>query len=264
MLEAGKTATWYPNCHDKARQLDFETGQMVIHKRKAWAGLIMTSWINRHHKIFIGTFINDDKQTFAYAFNTTGTPYFQVDKHPYGIGRKITYDNGTEFMCASSMGQRHPVTGEVMFVHRNQAKFTWAPLITQFEHPLMLWTHVGKMVRACVKCHVCSSDRAMCLLTSYINITAYITASILRVPKTMHAIQDPYGSWIPMDHSVAPPGLFFPEPQIQAGCFFPDEPHSIEPVAAHVSTWLWTVRTVTSRRSRLPSWRLRCTHTPGS
>ena len=149
-------------------------GQIVVDKRRAWAGLVMTAFVNRHHTRFIRTFINDDKQTFAYSFNTTHTPYTLGPRHAFGIGRAVVMQNGTEFFCASTMGQRHPHTGEVdqrsrnifvishnncddlnprlmrwqvLFLHRNQAKFNWAPQYLDAKPMLPLWTHMG--MQAC-------------------------------------------------------------------------------------------------------------------
>ena len=104
----------WPNHCDAREPKELETGQLVMHKRRAWRGLMMTAFINRHGYFFMSDIIHGDKQTFSFGFNATETAYSLVRYHPFGLGRGTHLANGELFFCSNSYGQRHPVTGEVM------------------------------------------------------------------------------------------------------------------------------------------------------
>ena len=141
-LGPGATATWSVDC-ELSSPFDLETGQIVLHKKKAWAGLIMTVFINLNYKVLYKTLLNDDKQTFAIGFNVTRTPYNMVNHHPFGIGRSMETAAGVH-VCANTMGQRHPETGQVIFMHRNWAKFKWTVPYMNMLPDDRAWYHIVK------------------------------------------------------------------------------------------------------------------------
>ncbi len=143
-MNPGEVLKWTKDCKQNF-PFEFESGQMLINKKKAWPGLVMTAFINKNNEFFQKRFIHGDKQTFSFGFNVSDTPYSFVRKHPIGIGRKQINDDGKEFFCANTFGQRHPISGDIMFMHRSLAKFVRA-----CEYTLLgvdaprAWTHLSK------------------------------------------------------------------------------------------------------------------------
>ena len=113
---------------------------MVFDKRKVWPALALTAFINTNYAFFQRRLFGGDKMTFAFAFNATHTQYAISRKHPYSVGRAATLDNdkldknnkgnsgskhskdGKLYFCGNTLAQRHPVTGDIMFMHRGGAK----------------------------------------------------------------------------------------------------------------------------------------------
>ncbi|KAI8072380.1 mannosyltransferase putative-domain-containing protein [Gongronella butleri] len=60
------------DCDDEWEQ---ESGQMVIHKKKAWHALQLAWFMNHHHGIYY-QFLNGDKDTFRFAWKTLGQSYY--------------------------------------------------------------------------------------------------------------------------------------------------------------------------------------------
>ena len=122
---------------------EISAGEIVMHKKKAWRGLIMTAFINRN-SLFATTFIYGDKQTFPFSFNSTGTPFAVINHPPVGVGRAATLANGDTYFCSNTVAQRHPRTGEPLFLHRNSAKFVGALEYLDVQPFPRAWTHVGR------------------------------------------------------------------------------------------------------------------------
>lgn len=57
-----KTTIWQHTCAEGIAT-ELETGQVVLHKRKAWDALAMTIFINRHHDFFLKRLFKGDKMT---------------------------------------------------------------------------------------------------------------------------------------------------------------------------------------------------------
>ena len=47
-------------------------------------------------------------------------------------------------VCANTMGQRHPETGQVIFMHRNWAKFKWTVPYMNMLPDDRAWYHIVK------------------------------------------------------------------------------------------------------------------------
>ncbi|HTG43486.1 MAG TPA: FkbM family methyltransferase, partial [Verrucomicrobiae bacterium] len=86
---------------------EFESGQMVIHKRRCWKALNLAFWYNDHSEFFY-QHIHGDKETFHLAWRRLNLPYTMV---PYPIQPL----RGT--MC------QHDLKGCRLFQHRNLAKW---------------------------------------------------------------------------------------------------------------------------------------------
>lgn len=134
---------WSNKCYEE-EPLEIETGQVVLHKQRIWAGLIMTVFINRYHDYFLSQMFHGDKQTFSFGFNYTDTAYSLVRKHPFGVGRAAMGQSGTLELCSTSFGQRHPVTGEIMFLHRGGSKYENTFEWLSHDPVPRAWTHIGR------------------------------------------------------------------------------------------------------------------------
>ena len=144
-LAAGKRTVWY-DCSLKRAPIELESGQMVFNKKKAWNGLMMTAFINQHHQFFLKQLFEGDKQTFSFGFNATETAYSVSKKHPIGIGlqTKLPGNKGA-FFCSNTMGQRHPITGDLVFMHRNAAKFSGSVEYLSYDPVPRAWMYTAKL-----------------------------------------------------------------------------------------------------------------------
>lgn len=139
------TSAWTDTC-TAADPLEVGAGEIVINKRKTWPALLLTLFINRNHHFFNKRLMAGDKQSFIFSFNVTNIPY-AVSKLPVGVGLVTETHKGVYF-GANTMGQRHPVTGEIMFLHRNQAKFSNTHDYLLVHPTPRAWTHVARQGRS--------------------------------------------------------------------------------------------------------------------
>ena len=146
LTKLNATDQWTRNC-DPNENFEFETGQIVVDKKAAWRGLMMTAFINRHHTYFLEKLMKGDKQTFEFGFNATNTPFTFVKKHPFGLGLQGQLPKGDTVFCSNTMGQRHPVTGELLFLHRNNNKLNQAFDFFKDGMSFRAWTHISKQAR---------------------------------------------------------------------------------------------------------------------
>eukprot|EP00912_Choanoflagellata_sp_UC4_P002484 UC4_evm2s1573 len=120
---------------------EFETGQMVLDKRRVWLALNMISTINQNYGYFLKEIFNGDKQTFFFGFQATKTPFSLSPFLPGALGRlgssdfergaQINEDNPTPsegLFCGNTMVQKDPSSGRALFLHRTLVKFTDAEL----------------------------------------------------------------------------------------------------------------------------------------
>ncbi len=87
---------------------EFETGQLVINKKRCWRALQFTCYLNAHPEFYYAYFYGD-KDTFHLAWRKLNQDYALV---PYGV---------SEFQ----MGMvQHDWDGHPLFIHRNDGKWT--------------------------------------------------------------------------------------------------------------------------------------------
>ena len=86
---------------------EFETGQVLVNKRKCWKALQLTMYLNEYSDFYY-RHIHGDKETFHMAFRKLNTPYSMPE-------RGIDSLDGT--MC------QHDFDGRRIFQHRNLAKW---------------------------------------------------------------------------------------------------------------------------------------------
>jgi ADP-heptose:LPS heptosyltransferase len=87
---------------------EFESGQILLDKRKCWKALNLAMWYNEHSDYFY-RHIHGDKDTFHLAWHKAGKSYAMPERGIHTL-------HGT--MC------QHDFAGERLFQHRNCAK--WA------------------------------------------------------------------------------------------------------------------------------------------
>src|SRR3984957_14269281 len=85
----------------------FETGQILIDKQRHWRALNLAHWINQNHLAF-DELLFGDKDACYIAWRISGDPYYLIEHPPRLLEHTVM--------------QRSP-TGEVMFQHRNGAKW---------------------------------------------------------------------------------------------------------------------------------------------
>lgn len=99
---------------------EFETGQMVVDKKRCWVALSLCMWFNENSDFYYN-YIYGDKETFHLAFRKAGKSYALVPKPVYSL-------QGT--MC------QHDFKGRRIFQHRNSDKwdlFLWNQCIKGFR-----------------------------------------------------------------------------------------------------------------------------------
>ncbi len=94
-------------------EIDFESGQMLIHKEKCWKELLLAMWMNEHSDYFY-RFIFGDKSTFHLAWARLGTNWAMPQRGAGG-------NQGSLF--------QHDFEGRVLFQHctRNKPSLSGYP-----------------------------------------------------------------------------------------------------------------------------------------
>lgn len=87
---------------------EFETGQMVLHKRKTWRALQLCMFYNEHSDFYY-RYVNGDKETFHMAWKKLGLP-FHMPEYPISP-------------LQDTMRQ-HDFDGNTLFQHRNLDKWS--------------------------------------------------------------------------------------------------------------------------------------------
>jgi hypothetical protein len=96
----------------KRDEPEFESGQMVIHKRRCWRALQLTMFFNKHSDFFYRWLLGD-KDTFHMAWRRIGQPYGMPMFHPMQDSK-----NGPVLY-------QHDFQGRRFLQHRNQDKWNY-------------------------------------------------------------------------------------------------------------------------------------------
>lgn len=89
---------------------EFESGQIVIDKRRHWKPLILTMWLNEHADFFY-EHVHGDKETFHMAWRKLEIEYAMPSQRIHAL---------TCTMC------QHNFKGEIVFQHRNMDKWAFS------------------------------------------------------------------------------------------------------------------------------------------
>ncbi|GBF93077.1 hypothetical protein Rsub_05688 [Raphidocelis subcapitata] len=116
---------WYPG--------SFESGQMVINKRRHWRGLVVAAWFNSYanfwYEIFTCFLGKGDKETFAYGMAVAREPYYVITTAPAAIGTtgtSMTCSPRTKLCVDEFTGNtmvQHDTRGWPLFLHSNLHKW---------------------------------------------------------------------------------------------------------------------------------------------
>lgn len=104
-----------------------ESGQMVFDKARVWDALMLAAYFNMQSSFYYELFSNfmgkGDKESFAFAFAATKTPYYKIP-HPVGsVGQMRSYCSPDQSFCweeftGNTMVQ-HDTKGNMLFLHTN-------------------------------------------------------------------------------------------------------------------------------------------------
>ena len=81
---------------------------------------------------------------WQFTYNATGTPYEMVRKFMFGVGKAAPDHTGKLVLVANTIGQRHPTTGALIWLHRLHAKFSEPGHLFDYDPVPRAWTHMGK------------------------------------------------------------------------------------------------------------------------
>jgi ADP-heptose:LPS heptosyltransferase len=100
---------------------EFESGQILVDKRRAWRALHLALWFNEHSDFYY-RYVHGDKETFHLAFRKLGVPYTLI---------KTPIKQLPGIMC------QHDLEGHRLFQHRNGDKwdlFLYNRRVADFWH----------------------------------------------------------------------------------------------------------------------------------
>ncbi|TMW56073.1 hypothetical protein Poli38472_008721 [Pythium oligandrum] len=99
-----------------------ESGQLLVNRSRSAAALNMLMFYSSHFPRLLTDWhmVYGDKDLFRLAWVNTSTPFYYV---PHLVALGGPYDESQNFFCGISMVQRDP-NGDLIFMHRNQAKLT--------------------------------------------------------------------------------------------------------------------------------------------
>jgi ADP-heptose:LPS heptosyltransferase len=83
----------------------FESGQIVVDKKRCWRPLRLSMWLNEHSDFWY-QHMHGDKETFHLAWRKLGAPFSMPQRPPRGM-------------------RQHDFEGRLLFLHRNTDK--WSP-----------------------------------------------------------------------------------------------------------------------------------------
>ncbi|KAI9337053.1 mannosyltransferase putative-domain-containing protein [Zopfochytrium polystomum] len=136
------------------KELEFESGQVVLDKSRTWRALMLAKYISQQAKYYFTQFLGD-KEAFFWGFAGTNTPYFLTptyihsvgaivdDEHPGGSNDVYLNDPNTKY-CGQSMMQSdfyddpdNPVPDsfvpEPLFMHWNMLKYKYVEGVDYFQ-----------------------------------------------------------------------------------------------------------------------------------
>lgn len=102
-------------------EAEFESGQILVNKKKCWKVLQLSMWLNEYSDLYY-RYIHGDKETFHMAFRKLEQPY-EMTKHHVILNTGVMY--------------QHDFIGKIFFQHRNSYKWNYYgnnPHLEGFEY----------------------------------------------------------------------------------------------------------------------------------
>jgi alpha 1,2-mannosyltransferase len=142
----GKATTWVAGGCVEGLRAEVETGQILLHKKRAWPALRLLLLLSANYATFFqNRLFHGDKQLFFWALQRSGVPFHVVRHQPYSVG--LSRAGTLESYVGNTLGQRHPDTGELFLLHRSFAKFDdpnlWKNLDTMSPADARAWSHMA-------------------------------------------------------------------------------------------------------------------------
>ena len=92
----------------KPKEPEFESGQILVDKRRCWNALSLAMWFNEHSDFYY-RYLHGDKDTFCLGFRMLGMAYSLIEKPVASLDG---------IMC------QHDFQGRLVFQHRNSHKWS--------------------------------------------------------------------------------------------------------------------------------------------
>lgn len=106
---------WYACNVEYKDEPEFESGQVLVNKRRCWRELMLTMYMNENSDYYY-RLVHGDKETYHMAWRMCGTPYHMINRPIL----KVPQNGGS-----IAMGQHDP-NGELLFLHRNMDKWNYS------------------------------------------------------------------------------------------------------------------------------------------
>lgn len=90
-------------------EAEFESGQILVNKKKCWKALQLSMWLNEYSDLYY-RYIHGDKETFHMAFRKLEQPYEMTHHH-------VILNTGVMY--------QHDFNGKIIFQHRNSHKWNY-------------------------------------------------------------------------------------------------------------------------------------------
>ncbi|KAJ1560831.1 hypothetical protein HK405_005810 [Cladochytrium tenue] len=136
------------------KELEFESGQIVLDKSRVWKALMLTRYISQQAKYYFSQFLGD-KEAFFWGFAGTGTPYFLNPTYIHSVGAivndtlplgdiQLDLNQPDSKFCGQSMLQSDffddpdvpPPLGyspQPLFMHWNMLKYKYTEGVDYFQ-----------------------------------------------------------------------------------------------------------------------------------
>ncbi|KAI9337620.1 mannosyltransferase putative-domain-containing protein, partial [Zopfochytrium polystomum] len=153
-------------------ELEFESGQIVLDKKKVWKALMLTKYIAKEARWYFQQFLGD-KEAFFWGFAGTRTPYFLNPTYIHSVGTLVDRDHPAgsnavnvsapgSYFCGQSMLQtdfyddpddafphgRVPppanFTPQPVFMHWNMLKYKYTEDVDYFQAAMTYVAPPGK------------------------------------------------------------------------------------------------------------------------
>ena len=115
---------------------EVEAGQILWDKESAWPALVLSAYVSLHHDFFLRHLFHGDKMVFSICLLATSTTWAAVPTPITLVGMKSQH---TGKVYENTMGQSHPDSRRLFFMHRSLIKFEDAYVFPSTPARIWLW-----------------------------------------------------------------------------------------------------------------------------